>query len=100
MLFRSARRALLNELQGELAARIGSLGKRGTPEDIQEVVVALCRYRSYRAEELAQLWARTIGPVRHSYLRPLLRDGRIRMTRPEKPNAPEQAYRTVQGGEA
>ncbi|SHE29267.1 ATP-dependent DNA helicase RecG [Lampropedia hyalina DSM 16112] len=95
-----ARRALLNELQGELAARIGSLGKRGTPEDIQEVVVALCRYRSYRAEELAQLLARNIETVRQSYLRPLLRDGRIRMTRPEKPNDPEQAYRTVQGGEA
>lgn len=92
----AARRALLNELPGELAARIGGLGQRRPPEEIREAVVALCRHRDYRAEELAQLLARNVETVRQNYLRPLLSAGRITMTRPDKPNDPEQAYRAVE----
>lgn len=89
----AARRALLNELPGELAARIGGMGQRRPPEEIREVVVALCSHRDYRAEELAQLLARNVETVRQNYLRPLLRARRIVMTRPDKPNDPEQTYR-------
>ena len=92
-----ARRALLNELPGELAAQVGGLGLRRPPEDVRDVVVALCRQRAYRAEELGLLLARNVETVRQNYLRPLLRSGRIAMTRPDKPNDPEQAYRTVEG---
>lgn len=91
----AARRILLNELPGELAARIGGFGQRHPPEEIREVVVALRGYRDYRAEELAQLLARNVETVRQNYLRPVLRAGRITLTRPDKPNDPEQAYRTV-----
>ena len=90
-----ARRALLNELPGELAAQVGSIGQRRPPEEVREVVVVLCQHRDYRAEELAQLLARNVETVRQNYLRPLLRAGRIAMTRPDKPNDPEQAYRAV-----
>jgi ATP-dependent DNA helicase RecG len=89
----AARRALLNELPGELAAEVGKVGQRHPPDAVREVVVALCRHRDYRAEELAQLLSRNVETVRQSYLRPLLRAGRITMTRPDKPNDPEQAYR-------
>jgi ATP-dependent DNA helicase RecG len=86
---------LLNELPGELAAQVGSIGQRRPPEEVREVVVVLCQHRDYRAEELAQLLARNVETVRQNYLRPLLRAGRIVMTRPDKPNDPEQAYRAV-----
>ena len=89
--------AILNELPGELAARVGALGKRRPPEEVCELVVALCRQRVFRVEELASLLARTPETVRQSYLRPLLLAGRISMIRPEVPNDPEQAYRTVAG---
>ncbi len=89
--------AILNELPGELAARVGALGKRRPPEEVCELVVALCRQRIFRVEELASLLARTPETVRQSYLRPLLLAGRISMIRPEVPNDPEQAYRTVAG---
>jgi ATP-dependent DNA helicase RecG len=91
----AARRVLLNELPGELAAQVGSIGQRRPPEEVREVVVVLCQHRDYRAEELAQLLARNVETVRQNYLRPLLRAGRIVMTRPDKPNDPEQAYRAV-----
>ena len=87
-----ARRALLNELPGELAAQVGAIGQRRPPEEVRELVVELCRYRGYRAEDLALLLIRNVETVRQNYLRPLLRAGRIRMTRPEVPNDPEQAY--------
>jgi ATP-dependent DNA helicase RecG len=91
------RRDLLNELPGEFAARVGALGQRRPPEEVRELVVALCRLRAFRAEELATLLVRNPETVRQNYLRPLLRAGRIAMTRPEAPNDPEQAYRTVEG---
>jgi hypothetical protein len=53
-----ARRALLNELPGELAARVGGIGQRRPPEEVRELVVALCHHRDYRSEELALLLMR------------------------------------------
>jgi len=91
----ATRRASLNELPGELAAEVGSTGQRHPPDAVREVVVALCRHRDYRAEELAQLLSRNVETVRQNYLRPLLRVGRITMTRPDKPNDPKQEYRAV-----
>ncbi len=87
-----ARRALLNELPGELAAQVGAIGQRRPPEEVRELVVELCRHRDCRAEDLALLLVRNVETVRQNYLRPLLRAGRIRMTRPDVPNDPEQAY--------
>jgi len=65
-------------------------------EEVRELVVALCQHRDCHAEELALLLARNVETVRQNYLRPLLRAGRICMTRPDVPNDPEQAYRVVE----
>jgi ATP-dependent DNA helicase RecG len=87
------RQALLNELPGALAARVGASGQRRPPQEVQDLVVALCEQRPWRAEEIAVLLVRNAETVRQNYLRPLLRAGRIIMTRPDKPNDPDQAYR-------
>ncbi len=76
------RQALLNELPGGLAARVGAIGRRHPPDEVKDLVVTLCELRAWKAET-----------VRQDYLRPLLRAGRITMTRPDKPNDPDQAYR-------
>lgn len=86
------RQALLNELPGALAARVGAIGQRRPPQEVQDLVVALCEQRAWRAEEIAALLGRNAETVRQNYLRPLLRVGRIAMTRPDKPNDPDQAY--------
>jgi len=59
-----ARRALLNELPGELAARVGALGMRHPPEDIRRLVEELCGLRPWSAEELAMLTRRNPETVR------------------------------------
>jgi ATP-dependent DNA helicase RecG len=92
----TARRALLAELPGDLAARVDALGRR---EEAQIVVVEVCRLRAWRAEELALLLHRNSRHVRNTYLRPLMRDGRLAMTNPDEPNDPQQAYRTVEGSD-
>lgn len=89
----SRRRELLNELSGELAARVGSMGLRHPPEEVRQLVLALCEARDRRVEELATLLRRNPESVRQNYLRPLMREGRLVMTRPEEPNDPQQAYR-------
>ncbi len=90
------RQKLLGLLSGELAARVGELGKRSPPYVVQDVIVEVCRFRSWRTEELAALLKRNPRHVSNSYLRPLMRDGRIEMTNPKEPNDPQQGYRTTQ----
>lgn len=91
-----ARRTVLNELSGELAARVGAIGLRHPPEEVRQIVVEVCRLRPWRAEDLATLLRRNAETVRQNYLRPLMREGRLVMTNPDEPNDPQQAYRAVE----
>jgi ATP-dependent DNA helicase RecG len=92
------RRTLMAELPGDLAARVDALGLRCPPEEAQRAVMEICRLRAWRAEELALLLKRNSRHVRNTYLRPLIRDGRLAMANPEEPNDPQQAYRVVDKG--
>ncbi len=89
------RQTLLAGLPGELAARVGALGRRSPPDAVRDVVLDLLHQRPWRLEELGQLLQRNPEYVRQKYVQPLLEAARIRMTRPEVPNDPEQAYRAV-----
>ena len=90
------RQTLLAGLPGELAARVGALGRRSPPDAVRDVVLDLLHQRPWRLEELGQLLQRNPEYVRQKYVRPLLEAARIRMTRPEVPNDPDQAYRAVE----
>ena len=90
------RQTLLAALPGELAARVGALGRRSPPDAVRDVVLDLLQQRPWRLEELGQLLQRNPEYVRQKYVQPLLEAARIRMTRPEVPNDPEQAYRVVE----
>ena len=89
------RKALLNELPGALAARIGAIGQRHPPGEVCDAIVEICRLRDWRAEELATLLQRHSRYVRNNYLRPLMRNERLEMTNPDEPSDPHQAYRAV-----
>ena len=81
------------DLPGSLAERLGAIGQRHPPQEIQSLVVELCTLRDWRADELSLVLRRNPEVVRQNYLRPLMREGRLVMTRPEEPNDPQQAYR-------
>jgi hypothetical protein len=81
----SGKRHLLDDLPGELAARVGALGKRCTPGEVRTVVLDLLRNRAWRIEELTTLLQLNAEYVRQTYVQPLLQTGDARMTRPEEP---------------
>ena len=93
------RHALLDDLPGSLAARLGAIGQRHPPQEIQNLLVELCTLRDWRTDELSLVLRRNPEAVRQNYLRPLMRQGRLVMTRPEEPNDPQQAYRAVRSHE-
>lgn len=93
-----ARTQLLALLPAELAERVAGVGQRRPPRELRELIVDLCRLQAWRADTLATLLDRRTDTLRSDYLRPLLREGLLVLTRPDKPNDPEQAYRAV--GEA
>lgn len=87
------RRALLAALPGELAARLGALGRRSPPDEVRAVVLDLLRHQTLRLEELGALLKRNPEYVRQKYVQPMLQFGHVAMTRPAEPNDPQQAYR-------
>jgi ATP-dependent DNA helicase RecG len=89
------RSQLLDGISGTLAAQVGALGQRHPPQEVRDVVVALCQMRAWRADELSTVLRRNPEVVRQNYLRPLMREGRLTMTNPQEPNDPQQAYRAV-----
>jgi ATP-dependent DNA helicase RecG len=91
-----ARRILLTALPGELAARLGALGKRSPPDAVRTVVLDLLRHQAWRLEELGVLLQRNSEYIRQKYVQPLLQTGQASMTRPEEPNDPQQAYYAAQ----
>ena len=60
---------------------IYGLGKHTQPEGIKSVIFDLCSIRPFAAEELAKTLTRNKGWVRTSYLRPMLREGKIEYVR-------------------
>lgn len=89
------RSQMLDGISGTLAAKVGAVGKRHPPHEVQDVVVALCQVRAWSADELSTVLRRNPEVVRQNYLRPLMREGRLEMTNPREPNDPQQAYRAV-----
>jgi ATP-dependent DNA helicase RecG len=85
----------LEGIPGELAARLTELGERADPKVVREAIRELCSWRELRPAEIAAALGRTQDYVQRNYLRPMLRDGEIAMTIPERPAHPNQAYRAV-----
>jgi len=79
-----------------LAARVGALGQRHPPEQVRDLIAALCQHRTWKVEEFALLLNRNPETIRQNYLRPLLAEKRIVMVLPDTPNSPQQAYRSAE----
>lgn len=92
----TARNVLLATVPGNLAARLGALGRRSPPDLARAVVLDLLRQREWRLEELSQLLQRNAEYIRQHYVQPLIKSGDVVMTR--EPNDPQQAYRVAKGG--
>ncbi len=87
---------LLKELPARLRPQILQLGKRsGDREDIERLILEICRVRAFSVRELSILVGRHIKHLQSSYLKPLIITGALKYTIPEMPKHPEQSYVTV-----
>lgn len=87
-----ARNSILDILPGQLAAKVGAVGRRHPPSEVQDLIVELCQYRAWRVDELSLILKRNAETIRQNYLRPLLSQKRIAMIMPNTPSSPLQAY--------
>jgi ATP-dependent DNA helicase RecG len=83
-----------SELPEDLDRSIARLGARSAPDDVQRVILALCRWQPLSAAQIATLIGRTQRNLNQRYLKPLLQQGLLEYTHPNNPAHPQQAYRT------
>ncbi|MBF0178053.1 MAG: hypothetical protein HQL63_14585 [Magnetococcales bacterium] len=75
------------------AASIWTRGKVGKGE-VHAVILALCRGRFLSLRTLSGLLGRSPDYVRPNFLRELVKSGQLESLYPDRPNHPDQAYRT------
>ncbi|MEO5366348.1 MAG: hypothetical protein H7831_08345, partial [Magnetococcus sp. WYHC-3] len=62
--------------------------------DVHAVILDLCRKRYLSLRDLSGLLGRSPDYVRPNYLRELVKSGQLESLYPDRPNHPDQAYRT------
>jgi len=78
-----------------LQEKIEKIGSRTKQEEIKHIILELCEIQPYSSSELASLLNREQKYLLHKHLKPLIDEGLLEYTNPEKPNDPHQTYRTV-----
>ena len=79
-----------------LEDRLAKIGNRTEPEEIKNLILELCKIKPRSSSELASLLRRKRKYLLDQYLKPLINEGLLEYTNPEKPNDPHQTYRTTQ----
>ncbi|MEQ9369364.1 MAG: ATP-binding protein [Coleofasciculus chthonoplastes F3-SA18-01] len=77
-----------------LEDRLASIGKRTAPEEIKALILELCKHQDRSSSELASLVKRQRKYLLENYIKPLVDKGLLEYTIPDKPNTPDQTYRT------
>jgi ATP-dependent DNA helicase RecG len=91
-----SRESLLAELPDSLRQEIAELGQRSRDVGrIESIILEICALRPWSLQELATVTGRNRHYLRHSYLKPLLQQERLRRKYPDEPNRPDQAYITA-----
>lgn len=85
----------LTGLPPGLAVQVAALGQRSPAAAMRAAILALCRYKAWKTDELAFALGRRADTIRQDYLRPMQREGLLEHTLPGEPNHPQQAYRAV-----
>ena len=90
------REELISQLTIDTQEKIMNLGKRAKPDEMERLIREICSQNAYTLAELAIILNRkTTHALYDKYLTPLLREHKIEKTNPEKPNHPNQKYRTI-----
>jgi ATP-dependent DNA helicase RecG len=83
------------DLDPALHQALASLGTRPRKEKLRQVIGLLCSDQWRTGAWLAQLLSYKPGNLANRHLGPMVKEGTLERRFPEKPNHPEQAYRSI-----
>lgn len=86
------RQALFAELSVEIRFDLMMQGKRADPNEIEVLILRLCRERPFSADEIAILLRKTKSYVSNRFLYKMVREGRLRYQFPGMVKHPSQRY--------
>ncbi|WP_147430938.1 hypothetical protein [Thiocapsa rosea] len=66
--------------------------QRLQPDEMEKIILELCRGRWLTRNQLAELRDRNPDGLRSRFLTPIVAHGRLRLRYPDKPNRVDQAY--------
>jgi ATP-dependent DNA helicase RecG len=66
--------------------------------ETRQIILRLCQSRYLPVSMLAELMGRKQGKLRDRFITPMLREGVLELRYPDKPNRPDQGYRTTVNG--
>ena len=69
-------------------------------EETQAIVQALCQNRYLTASHIGELMKRSPAALQSRFLKPMVREGLLRLRYPDKPNQPDQAYTSASDAES
>lgn len=85
--------SLLDGISADLQTRIAQAGNRPRQAVVRALIRELCRVRPFSADQLAQLLGgRNLRELVRAHLTPMLSDGLLAYTIPDRPNHPDQRY--------
>ncbi len=79
----------------ELETMIDRLGGKADDAAMRKAIIQLCRWRPHSAPKLAERLDRTANYLGRRYLKPMVAEGLLALTIPEKPRSRHQKYRVA-----
>jgi len=70
-------------------------GGKSKPEELEKIILQLCRWKPLSTVEIAEYVDRDRYHLVREYIRPLVEAGKLERTRPNAPSSPNQKYRTA-----
>lgn len=92
----SQRDTLLHKLSDETKITLTTIGKRTYPDKMKQIVREICSQSDFSLDELCIILERkSRSTFYNNYISQLLNEKKLQKTNPEKPNHPDQKYRTI-----
>jgi ATP-dependent DNA helicase RecG len=84
------------QLPDELKEKINQLGQNyRSAENTKNMILELCHWKDLSLNQLVTILNKNEKYLKHDFITPLRKHGKLEYTIPEMPNHPKQAYRTV-----
>ena len=86
----------LKPLPTYLQLLVNKMGKKASSAEVEEAILEMCKWRPLTLDQLAGYLNRDSKHLLRSYIKPLRDKGKLKYTKPDLPNHPEQGYITVE----